>query len=118
MSGWEVVFVHAIRKEYTAAIEKGIISLKLLVEGSGREGFMPPDKIRAGSMICRWLGSISIAAFSDDQRLTIMAYDSFLGGLRAIERGFTTVVSPLFNFARDRSNRSSAPPEKNHPGNI
>jgi hypothetical protein len=37
-----------------------------------------------------------------------MAYDSYLGGLNAIEKGFTTVVSPLFNFARDRSSRSSA----------
>jgi hypothetical protein len=50
----EAIATHALRKEYSDAIEKGLASLKLLVEGSGREGSLPSEIIKDGKMICRW----------------------------------------------------------------
>ena len=49
----EIVALHALWKEYSDAINKGLASLKLLLEGSGKEGRLPSETIMDGKMICR-----------------------------------------------------------------
>ena len=72
--------------------------------------------IYAGDVVtvARWLASVGMTKLEGSARLEIMSYHSFLGANEAMRLNYVPIVTPLLNFARDRSDR--LPPDHAFPG--
>jgi hypothetical protein len=66
--------------------------------------------------VSKWLSTVSMSHMNNTQRIEVMSFESYLGAHRAMREDFVPVVSPLFNFARDRSQR--LPAEKAFPVSV
>lgn len=95
-----LVRVAVLAKQYELALDAGFSAMKEAVEAN--------QEVAEARRIAKWLCCISLLDMPEPQRLLLMSYESYFASHDAMAWDFASVVSPLFNFARDRAGRLSA----------